>query len=126
MGRRLTYTASRGGSGHATIDDHTTSAIGACREAATSRTLRVATTEGGMTRASTRAERQQKFLANRFVDLVEIQRRLAFIAQHFEYGRAALLRDFDSRVLEMDHMHLEGLDKKILVVPTAGTGQCHT
>src|SRR5689334_2797022 len=66
----------------------------ACPGAVTSaRTVRAGTTEGGMTRRSARAERQQKFLTNRFVDLVEIQRRLAFIAQHFQYGRAAFLRD---------------------------------
>jgi len=76
-----------------------------------------------MTRDSARAERQQKFLANRFIDLVEIQRRLALVAEDFEYGRAAFFRDLDARVLEVDHVHLKGLHEKILVVPAAGTGQ---
>jgi len=62
-----------------------------CPAGVTSRTLGNGTTEGGMTRGSARAERQQNFLADRLVNLVEIQRCLAFIAQHFEYGRPALL-----------------------------------
>jgi hypothetical protein len=96
-----------------------------CPAGVSSRTLRTGTTEGGMTRGSARAERQQKFLANCFVNFVEIQRCLAFVAQHLEYGRTALLGDFHARVLQVDHVHLESLDKKILVVPTAGTGQRH-
>src|SRR6478609_492680 len=101
------------------------SAVGVPGAVTISRTVKAGTTEGGMTRRSARAERQQKFLANRFVDLVEIQRRLAFIAQHFQYGRPPFFGNLDTRVLEVHHVHLESLHKKVLVVPTAGTGQRH-
>jgi hypothetical protein len=85
--------------------------------------VKTGTAEGGG--ESARAERQQKLLANGFIDVIEIQCGLAFITKQFQNGRPPFFGHFDPRVLEMDHVHLQCLHKKVLVVPTAGTGQRH-
>ena len=69
------------------------------------------------------AERQQHFLAKRVFELLEVQRGLTFVAQHFENRRPALLRNFHARVFQVHYMHLQCLHEKILAVPTTRTRQ---
>ena len=68
---------------------------------------------------------QQNLTAECVFDLLEIQRGFALIAQHFEHGWAAFFRNFDSTVIELDHVHLKCLDLKISCVPAVGARQCH-
>src|SRR3954462_4324625 len=87
-----------------------------CARKMTARTSGVGTTRGLVMRESARAERQEDFLTNRFVDVIEVQGGLALVAQNFEYGRTAFFGNLDARVLEMDYVHLQGLNKEVLVV----------
>ncbi len=56
------------------------------------------------------AERQPQFLLDRFVDLVEIERGFALIAQHFEYLRSSFFGHFHPGILQVDDMYLQRLD----------------
>ena len=77
-------------------------------------------------KASTRADGEQDFVAQRVLDLLEIQRRLALVAQHFENGRAALFCDFDAAIVELHDVHLQRLHLKIPRVPAIRARQCHS
>jgi len=81
--------------------------------------------QGRQAPASAGTKCQQQFLPDGFIDLIKVQRGLAFIAQQFLHVRAALFGDLDTRILDMDDVHLERFHEKVLVVPTAGTGQRH-
>ena len=74
---------------------------------------------------SARADGEQDFLAEGILELLELERRLALVAQHFEHGRPALFRYFYTPILQMDHVHLHRFDLKIPVIATIGTGQRH-
>ena len=74
---------------------------------------------------SARADRQQNFFAEGVLKLLELQRRLTFIAEHFEHGRPALFRYFHAAIFEMDHVHLQRLDLKVPVIAAIWTGQRH-
>jgi hypothetical protein len=80
--------------------------------------------QGKLAPASAGPECQQQFLPNSFVDLIKVQRRLAFVAQQFLDVRPPFFRHLHS-VSDVDDVHLKRLHQKILVVPTAGTGQRH-
>jgi hypothetical protein len=75
--------------------------------------------------ASAGTERQQQFLSDGFIDLIKVQRGLTFVAQQFLNVGTALFGNLDSRILDVDNVHLERFHEKVLVVPTAGTGQRH-
>ena len=47
-----------------------------------------------------RADCQQDFLAEGILELFELQRRLALVAQHFEHGRTALLGHFHAAIFK--------------------------
>ena len=74
---------------------------------------------------SARADRQQDFLAEGILELLELQRRLALVAEYFEHGRTALFRDFHASIFEMDDVHLQRLDLKVPVIAAMWTGQRH-
>jgi hypothetical protein len=71
------------------------------------------------------AERQQHFFAERVFKFLKVQRGLAFVTQHFEYRRTAFFGYFDSRILQVHHVHLKRFHEKILAVSTTGTRQGH-
>jgi hypothetical protein len=75
--------------------------------------------------ASARADRKQDFLAESVFELLELQGRLALVAQHLEHGRPCFLRHFDASIFQVDHMHLQRFDLKIPVVAALWTGQRH-
>src|SRR4029079_19004852 len=72
-----------------------------------------------------RADRQQDFLAEGILELLELQRRLTLIAQYFEHSRAAFLGHFHAAIFEMDDVHLQRLDLEIPVVAAIRTSQRH-
>ena len=74
---------------------------------------------------SARADGQQDFLAERILELLELERGLALVAQHLEHGRPALLRDFHTTIFEMNHVHLQRLDLEVSVIAAMWTGQRH-
>ena len=76
-----------------------------------------------MRRTSAGAECQQHFLAQRILELLELERGFALIAEDFEHGWTAFLRNFDARVLQMHDMHLQSLHEKVLAVTTIRTRQ---
>lgn len=78
-----------------------------------------------MAPASARANRQQDFLAEGILEFLELERRLALVAQDLEYGRAALLRHLHAPILEMDDVHLQRLDLEIPVIAAMWTSQRH-
>jgi hypothetical protein len=78
-----------------------------------------------MAETSARADRQQNFFAEGVLKLLELQRRLAFIAQDFEHGWTTLFRYFHAPIFKMDHVHLQRLDLKVPVIATIWTGQRH-
>ena len=74
---------------------------------------------------SARADRQQDFLAEGILELLELQRRFALVAEHLEHSWTALFRDFHAPILKMDHVHLQRLDLKVPVIAAMWTGQRH-
>jgi hypothetical protein len=74
---------------------------------------------------SARADRQENFLAERVFELLELQRRFALVAKHFEDGRTTLLRHFHAAIFQMDHVHLQRFDLKVPVIAAIWTGQRH-
>ena len=74
---------------------------------------------------SARADREQNFFAQRILELLEIERRLTFVAQNLQHCRPALIRYFNAAVLEMHDVHLEGFDLKVPVVAAIWTSQRH-
>jgi hypothetical protein len=74
---------------------------------------------------SARADREKYFFTQRILELLEVERRLAFVAKHFEHGRAAFVRNFHAAILEVHHVHLEGFDLKVPVVAAIWTSQRH-
>src|SRR5262245_45339005 len=78
-----------------------------------------------MAETSARADRQQNFFAEGVLELLELQRRLAFITQHFEYCRPTLFRYFHAAIFEMHHVHLQRLDLEVPVVAAIWTCQRH-
>ena len=74
---------------------------------------------------SARADGEQDFLPEGILELLELERRLAFVTQYFEHGRPALFRHFYTAILEMNNVHLQRFDLKIPVIATIGTGQRH-
>jgi len=68
---------------------------------------------------------QQNFLAEGVFELLEIQRRLALIAQNFEHGRPTLLRYLYAAAFQMHDMHLQRLDLEVPVVAAIWTSQRH-
>ena len=78
-----------------------------------------------MAETSARADRQQNFFAEGILKLLELQRRLAFIAEHFEHGGPALFRNFHAAIFKMDHVHLQRFDLKVPVIAAIWTGQRH-
>jgi len=83
------------------------------------------TAKGSGARISARADGQQDFLAESILELLELERRLAFVAQHLEHGRPALFRHFHATIFEMDHVHLQRFDLKVPVIAAMWTGQRH-
>ena len=75
--------------------------------------------------ASARADREQNFLPERIFELLELQGRFTFVAEHFKHGRPILLRHFDTAILQVYYVHLQRLDLKVPVVAAARTSQCH-
>src|SRR5215471_21637713 len=71
------------------------------------------------------AERQQHFLADGVVELLESEGGLALVAQDFDHGWTAFVVHFHSGVVQMDDVHLQGLDQEVPGVPAARTGQRH-
>ena len=76
-------------------------------------------------RRSARADGQQDFLAERVLELVEIERRLTFVAEHFEHGRPAFIGHFHAAILQVHDVHLERLDLKVPIVAAIWTSQRH-
>src|SRR6476660_2952855 len=74
---------------------------------------------------SARADGQQDFLAERVLELVEIERRLTFVAEHFEHCWAAFLGHFHASAFDVHDVHLQRFDQKIPVVAAIRTGQIH-
>src|SRR5579872_5178305 len=74
---------------------------------------------------SARADGQQNFLAERILELLELQRRLTLVAQHFEHGRTALFRHLYAPTFEIYDVHLQRFDQKVPVVAAIRTGQRH-
>ena len=72
-----------------------------------------------------RADGEQDFLSESVFELLELERRFAFVAQHFEDGGPALFRNFHSAILEMDNVHLQRFDLKVPVIAAIWTGQRH-
>src|SRR3954453_8315311 len=72
-----------------------------------------------------RADRQQDFFAERVLELFELERRFALVAQHFEPRRPALFRDFDAAAFNIHNVHLQRFDQKVPVVAAIWTGQRH-
>jgi hypothetical protein len=66
------------------------------------------------------AERQQELLAHGFIDIVEIERRFAFIAQHFENGRAAFLGAVQARDVERTTCICKVFTRKFWSLPPLG------
>ena len=52
------------------------------------------------------AERQQQFLTNTVVHVLEAQSVLALVAQDFKYGRSPFFGDLDPRIIQVHHVHL--------------------
>jgi hypothetical protein len=73
-----------------------------------------------------RAERQQQFFSNRFVNFLELQLRLALVAQELEDGRTIFFLHLDPRIFEPDDVNLERLDLKIPRIATIWTAECHS
>src|SRR4051812_22786701 len=65
------------------------------------------------------AERQQHFLAHRVIELFELERGLALVAEHLDDRRAAFIIYFNAGVVQMNDVHLQGLHQKVPVVPAA-------
>jgi hypothetical protein len=74
---------------------------------------------------SARADGQQNFFAERILELFELERGLALVAQHFEHSRSALFRHFDTATLDIYNVHLQRFDQKVPVVAAIRTGQRH-
>src|SRR5262245_33272404 len=69
------------------------------------------------------ADREQDFLPEGILELLELQRRFTFIAEHFEHRRPALFRHLYAAVFEVHDVHLQRLDLKVPVVAAIWTGQ---
>src|SRR5262249_4372878 len=80
---------------------------------------------GEPARASARADGEEDFLAERVLELLEVQRGLAFVAQHFQHRRAALFGDLDAAVFDVHDVHLQRFDLKVPVVAAIWTSQVH-
>jgi len=74
---------------------------------------------------SARSDREQDFLAKGILELLELQRRFALVAEHLEHGRPTLFRYFHAAIFEMDHVHLQRFDLKVPVVAAVWTSQRH-
>jgi hypothetical protein len=77
-------------------------------------------------KASTRADGEQYFFAQRVLDLLEIQSSFTLVAQHFENGRSALFCNFDAAIVELHDVHLQRLHLKIPRVPAIRARQRHS
>jgi len=75
--------------------------------------------------ASARADRKQDFLAESVLELLELQGRLALVAQYLEHGRPCFFRHFDASIFQVNHVHLQRFDLKIPVIAALWTGQRH-
>lgn len=71
------------------------------------------------------AERQQQILADGVVQFIQVERRLALVAQHLEHGWTSFFGNLDAGILRPDDVHLQRLYEKILVIPATGTSQRH-
>src|SRR5256885_1871636 len=71
---------------------------------------------------SARADRQQNFFAERILELFELERRLALVAQHFEHRRPALLRHFHAAAFDIHNVHLQRFDQEVPVIAAIRTG----
>src|SRR5437762_8936194 len=76
-------------------------------------------------RASARANRQQNFLAERVLELFEVEGRLAFVTEHFQDRGATFFRHFHAATFHVYDMHLQRLDQEVPVVAAIGTSQRH-
>jgi len=74
---------------------------------------------------SARANRQQDFLAEGILKLLELQGRFALVAEHLEHGWTTFIRHFHAAILEMNNVHLQRFDLKVPVVAAMWTGQRH-
>ena len=72
-----------------------------------------------------RADGQQNFFAERILELFEVQRGLALVAQHFEHRRTALFGHFHAAAFDIHDVHLQRFDQKVPVVAAIRTGQRH-
>src|SRR4029453_3801752 len=72
------------------------------------------------------AERQQQLFTQAFVDLVDIERGLALVAEYFQNGGTAFFRKFHAALVEMRDRHSPRLHQKVLVIPAARTRQNHS
>ena len=71
------------------------------------------------------AERQQHFLPDRVVEVLELERGLALVAEHLDDGRSAFIVHFHTRVVQANDVHLKSLHEEVMVVATTRTGQRH-
>src|SRR5437667_3796737 len=76
-------------------------------------------------RVSARADCQQDFFPEGVFELLEVQGRLTFVAQHLEHRWPTFLGHFDASILEMDDVHLQRLDLEVPVIAAMWTGQRH-
>jgi hypothetical protein len=67
-------------------------------------------------RALARAQSKKKVFAKAVVQVVDTEFVLALIAQQFQHRWSALFGGVDIRTVDVDHVHLQRLDKKLLVV----------
>ena len=74
---------------------------------------------------SARADGKQDFFAERILELLELECRLALVAEYLEDGGPALFRHFHAAIFEMDHVHLQRFDLKVPVVAAVWTSQRH-
>ncbi len=72
-----------------------------------------------------RADGQKNFLAEGIFEFLELQRRLALVAEDFEYGWTTFLGHLYAAIFEMDHVHLQRFDLKVPVIATIRAGQRH-
>jgi hypothetical protein len=69
------------------------------------------------------ADREQDFLPEGILELLELQRRFTFIAEHFKYRRAAFFGHLDTAVFKVHDVHLQRLDLKVPVIAAIWTSQ---
>ena len=65
------------------------------------------------------------FLSHGIVEVLELQRGFTLVAQDLDDRRAAFVIHFNTRVVEADDVHLQGLHQKVAGVPAARTRKRH-